>query len=279
MLGKKNRRTAEQIRHHYEVERRLAKQLRSASREERRHLYSFLYEELFRLVPDHPQLRQKRSQERQRKNVKDKMNILQKLGLDKSKTYLEIGPGDCTLAFHVANFVDKAYAVDVSETITKASAVPSNFKLFLSDGCSIPVPDGSVDIVFSSHLMEHLHPDDAHEQLQNIYKSLAPAGVYLCITPNRLTGPHDISGYFDSEATGFHLKEYTITELSALFKEAGFSKLRMYIGGKGVYMRFPMFPAILCERILEHLPRKMARLLTKTYPLRILLGIRLIGVK
>ena len=62
--------------------------------------------------------------------------------------------------------------------------------------------------------MEHLHPDDALEQLQNIYSALVPGGIYLCITPNRLSGPQDVSRDFDMVATGFHLKEYTISELS-----------------------------------------------------------------
>ena len=71
--------------------------------------------------------------------------------------------------------------------------------------------------------MEHLHPDDAVDQLKNIYNALVNGGKYICITPNRLTGPHDISKYFDNVATGFHLKEYTVTELSGLFREVGFS--------------------------------------------------------
>lgn len=62
--------------------------------------------------------------------------------------------------------------------------------------------------------MEHLHPDDAYEQLQEIYNALIPGGIYICITPNRLSGPHDVSQYFDSIATGFHPKEYTTVEMN-----------------------------------------------------------------
>ena len=52
-------RTPEQIREHYEIEKKLASQLRDATREERRSLYSSLYDELFRRVPSHPQLTDK----------------------------------------------------------------------------------------------------------------------------------------------------------------------------------------------------------------------------
>jgi hypothetical protein len=57
--------------------------------------------------------------------------------------------------------------------------------------------------------MEHLHPEDALEQLQKIRRTLARGGVYVCITPNRVNGPHDVSGLFDDEARGLHLREYS----------------------------------------------------------------------
>ena len=71
--------------------------------------------------------------------------------------------------------------------------------------------------------MEHLHPDDAIVQLTNIKNALTNGGKYICITPNRINGPHDISRYFDKEASGFHLKEYTFTDLNKIFKNIGFS--------------------------------------------------------
>lgn len=276
--SKKEQRTEKQLREHYEIERKLADRLRNAPRNERRTLYTSLYEELYRLIPHHPQLTRKRSPEQQQEAVKNQMKILSRL-LDENKSFLEVGPGDCALAFHVANFVTELYAVDVSKTITEASNIPRNFKLFLSDGCSIPVPKNSIDIIYSDQLMEHLHLEDAYDQLKNIFKALAPGGVYLCITPNRLNGPHDISKYFDTVATGFHLKEYTITELSILFKNVGFSKVMMYIGVKGKYIRFPILPAVLCESVLERLPNRLRQILANTKPIRALIDIRLIGVK
>ena len=87
--------------------------------------------------------------------------------------------------------------------------------------------------------MEHLHPDDASEQLTNIYEILINGGIYVCVTPNWLSGPHDISKYFDLVAKGFHLKEYTNTDLSNLFKRVGFSQVRAYLGAMGIYIRIP----------------------------------------
>ena len=56
----------------------------------------------------------------------------------------------------------------------------------------------------------------ALEQLQNIHRSLADDWLYICITPNRLDGPHDVSQYFDGVARGFHMKEYTTAALARL---------------------------------------------------------------
>ena len=132
--------------------------------------------------------------------------------------------------FALAEQVRQVYGLDVSETITQRVSLPSNFKLILSDGTSVPLPPESVDVAYSNQLMEHLHPDDALEQLEGIWCALRPGGVYICITPNGLSGPHDISAHFDSVATGFHLKEYTVAELSQLFRKVGFRKVQTLFG-------------------------------------------------
>ena len=49
-------RTQEQLRQHFEIERELAAKLKNASAAERKSLYNEVYDELFRRVPDHPQL-------------------------------------------------------------------------------------------------------------------------------------------------------------------------------------------------------------------------------
>ena len=272
-------RTIEQLREHYEIERELADRLRNASQLERRHLYSLVYDELFRRVPDHPQLTRKSSREETTVAVSIQMKFIKPF-LGKESTFLEVGAGDCALSFEVARFVKQVYAVDVSDELTKSLTQPQNFHLALSDGSTVPVPPNSLDVAYSNQLMEHLHSDDAFEQLQNIHRALIPGGVYICITPNRLSGPHDISRYFDPVATGFHLKEYTTLELSNLFRKVGFSQVRAYVGGKGTYIRFPAFPIFLCETLLAKLPYPLRRTIALILPFRLLLGsVRLVGKK
>ena len=195
-------RSLDQIRQHYLIEKELATRLRTATRAERRHLYTEVYDELFRRVPDHPQLALKLNEKLRRRTSAERLELL-KSYLKPSSTYLELGSGDCSLALEIAQQVRKVYAVDVSREITRDMTLPDNFELIISDGSSIPVPDDSIDLAYSDQLMEHLHIEDAREQLQNIHRVLAPGGRYICITPNRLSGPHDVSRNFDDVATGF----------------------------------------------------------------------------
>jgi len=277
-ISNSEQRTLNEIKEHYKIEKKLASRLRNSTRKERKYLYSAIYDELFQRVYNHPQSKRKFDIKYQAQIVKKQMRLLKRF-LNLETKFLEVGAGDCALAFKVAKFVKKVYGVDVSKEIAKSDSGPINFNLFISDGCSIPVLQNSIDIVYSNQLMEHLHPDDAIKQLQNIYKALVPGGIYLCITPNRLNGPHDISKYFDEVATGLHLKEYMATELASLFKRIGFSKIRVLIGVKGLFFSFSIFPIKLVESLLQKLSLSLSRKISRSYPIRIILGIKLIGIK
>jgi len=270
-------RTQEQLQEHYLIERELAERLRRAPRSQRRGLYCDVYDELFRRVLHHPQLHRANGAPRQRE-VDDLIALLRNY-LTSSTVMMEIGAGDCELAIRAAAMVKKVYAIDVSEQITRGVTCPANFQLVLSDGCSIPVPQGSIDVAVSNQLMEHLHPDDALEQLHNIYRSLAPGGVYVCITPNRVYGPHDVSKYFDHVATGFHLLEYTARDIRRLFASAGFSEIRFFAGARGLFLRIPFRLISLVEAILGALPQDFGKRIAQTAPMRALLGLRVAAMR
>jgi hypothetical protein len=108
---------------------------------------------------------------------------------------------------------------------------------------------------------------------------LKPGGVYVCVTPNRLGGPYDISRSFDSVATGLHLKEYTITDSSALFRSVGFGRISAYIGARGVYLRPPLVVMRAFEATLGILPHEWRQSFCDTKPMRPMMMIRLVGTK
>ncbi len=290
-------RTPERIRAHYEIEVKLADRLREASPDQRRGLYGRVYDELFGHVPDHPQLTRRAEPADQTGHASEQVGLLRQF-LPPGGTYVEIGAGDCATVRLVAAFAKSVRAVDVSAEIMPAD-LPRNVEVALTDGVSIPVPPGSADLIYSNQLMEHLHPDDAHEQLRNIAQSLKPGGRYICITPNRLTGPHDISRGFDRHARGFHLHEYTHAELTRACLDAGFRRVRVLERPRGrafshllklvatanhraanALMRageralvLPLGPYLFVERIAGALPRGVRDLRL----LRRLLGIRIIA--
>lgn len=141
------------------------------------------------------------------------------------------------------------------------------------------MPPESIDISYCNDFLEHLHPDDVVEQLQNIHKALAPGGIFISITPNSLNGPHDISRYFDKVATGLHLKEYTTTELYFLLKSIGFSRVKTFIKIKENYFGFPLWLIILTEKLLLSLPYSVRIILSRKLPIRILLPNIIVGFK
>lgn len=275
--------TLEQVKEFYEIEKQLASKLRNSTKEERQkqHLYTSLYDELYRRVPCHPQLTQKRNPEDAARGVARTMRFLSHF-LNPNVVFLEVGPGDCSLSLEVAKHVKQVYAVDVSNEITKDLTLPPNFKLVISDGVSIPVAENSVNIIYSDQLMEHLHPDDAIDQLHNICKALTPGGVYICRTPSRLSGPHDVSQCFDEVATGFHLKEYSITDLYKLFRTVGFTKISIEKNFKGIHVKIPLFSLTrfavkVIEKFISKLPFDWRRKIAKTSI--ILNGITIVGQK
>lgn len=270
-------RAADRLRAHYQIERELADRLRNASRDERSRLYSSVYDELFQRVPDHPQLTKRADPTIRATEVAREIQLLEPF-LTKETRFLEIGAGDCALSLALAPRVHRVWALDVSEAITRAASPPENFKLVLSDGCSIPIASNSLDMAYSNQLMEHLHPDDATAQLEEIARVLVPGGRYLCITPHRYSGPHDISKFYDSKATGLHLKEYTVRELGQLLRTAGFHSVQIVVRALGRRRVATSKLATTLEAALRPLPYRLRHRLALS-PLRAILGLTVVATR
>jgi SAM-dependent methyltransferase len=260
---------------HYEIEKELATRLRESSREERKTLYVSLYDEFNQRVPIYTEAIGEQASQVTSVMASPQWRFLRRF-LHKDTVFLEIGAGTCAISLATAGFVKKVYALEVSKEVTKHVQKPENFELILFDGFSMPVPAESISVAYSDQVMEHIHPDDAYEQLAHIYNALAHGGIYICITPNRLNGPHDISRHFDRVATGFHLKEYTNSELSALLKQVGFSQVKAYIGVPALYVRVPLVLLRIQEGLLDRLPHTLSRTIAR---MSLSWCVRLVGVK
>lgn len=266
--------TPDRVRRHYDIEKKLADRLRHSTAAERPELYPKVYNELFSQVPELGESNDEESMRYARQNFK-----LLKRFLKPSTVFLEIGAGNGDLSRLVAPHVKRLVALEVSEETIARFVPPANTTVVLSKGVDIPVEAGSIDCAFSTQVLEHIHPDDALMHIENVAKTLKPGGMYVCKTPHRYSGPHDVSWHFDLEATGLHLKEYTIGEMVDLFKQGGLTRCSVYYGGKGFYIPFPIALARIVERFVALVPLKYRRKVARFYPLRALFGITLVGRK
>jgi SAM-dependent methyltransferase len=271
-------RTEAQIREHYELEKHLAARLRNATREERKHLYGQVYDELYSWLPHHPRHRLSQSSERKAAQVESQLAMLRPF-LNGDLTVLEVGPGSCHTLRVVAGQVRRAIGVDVAVATTSREGFPSNLELLQFDGINIPLPLESVDLVYSMSVMEHLHPDDAVDQLRSIVRVLKPGGFYVLHTPHRYIGPTDVSKYFDDIATGFHLKEWTWRELKAAMNAAGFTNLRVNTYFKGRAMFLAPGWAVLLELAIGVFPAARRRRMMNHWAVNRVLDIRLVAGK
>ncbi len=269
-------RSPERLRAHYEVEAVLAARLRASHPGERNVLYSQLYAELFARLPDHPQHRIDPA--KRRRNTSNQVTFLRH-HLRPGDTYVEIGCGDAAVTQALAPFVQTAIGVDVTPVLIDRTEAPANFRFVHTNGTDLPLDTGCADLVYSNQVMEHLHPDDAEQQLREVCRVLKPGGAYICSTPSRITGPHDISCYFGHEPTGFHMREYDHATLAAMFRAAGFRSARAHITLKGRRLTVPVAPVGLVEQLVVRLPRAVRTRLTGIGPVRNLAGVVLIGRK
>jgi SAM-dependent methyltransferase len=271
-------RTVDRLRLHYLVERQLAERLRRAPRAERRTLYRDLYHELLRQVPDHPQLtRPQRSADRE-SALSARLRLVDRF-VRPNSVFMQIGAGDFDVSLAVAHRVRHVFAVDMSGDLGGERALPANCEAVPCRGPEMPVAPGHVHVAFSDELFEHLHPADAREHAANVYRALAPGGIYVCTTPNRVSGPHDISKYFDTQARGFHMQEYTAWEMAGLLRAAGFARVGLLLGVRGRFAPLPLLPVRALEQTLLALPTGARTRLARGGLVRRLLGITLCAFK
>ncbi len=272
----------DRLRHQYRIERELAQRLRMAPRGARRRLYREVYNEFLRAVPAYRATAKKRPAQPPAVEVLLQAALLQSF-LSQKALVVEIGAGDCALASYLAPRVARMIALEVCEEVLPELDLAENLSPILSDAQCLALPSESVDLAYSCHVLEHLHPEDAPEHMKEVRRVLKPGGAYICVTPNRLLGPHDVSKYFDDQPSGLHLQEYTHDELARLFRKSGFVKVRVLRGLGRPPTPWPIWPYRLLEYPLNLSPvavrRRIMKLLGGQPPFRPLEQVKLVGEK
>jgi SAM-dependent methyltransferase len=95
----------------------------------------------------------------------------------------------------------------------------------------IPLPDSSVNCVYSAHFFEHLSPEDGKRLFQDVRRVLKPEGVLRVNVPDA-----EDSGYGLDKDRGWYSQHrcmYDWNSLERALKEAGFSEVLRYNSSQG----------------------------------------------
>lgn len=254
----------EKRRRHYELEKRLAERIRCAPASDRARIAGEAMDTIFREIPWHPLLTLP-GDEYHKRLARKIAEFSRWVPYGKDILDIGCGKGEMTAAFAARS--NSCTGIDVSAEILKDAPKDANVTYLVMDAVKLDLPDSSFDVALSSQLIEHLHPQDVPNHFREVSRVLRPGGRYVFNTPNRISGPWDVSRYFDDVATGFHLKEWTYSELVAVLREAGFGRIAsqalpsslgwgslFWLGRRGVWWK------LLCERICATIPRKGLRL-------------------
>jgi 2-polyprenyl-3-methyl-5-hydroxy-6-metoxy-1,4-benzoquinol methylase len=257
------------------LERELAKKLLHTTVNERKTAYKKLYSEFFDKFP--------KASYDSIGNITHKIEWQMKFlkpFLHQNSFFVEIGAGNCLLSLEVSKKVKQVVAYEVAESVPHIDNIPQNFCLKVFDGVDFHELDNSIDLVYSNDVFEHLHIEDTFHHVNQYYKMLNKGGKLVIVTPNSLTGPHDISRNFSTKPEGFHMKEYTYLELREILVSNGFRKIKAFAGHKKLsYFTINIRLIIALEKIYSTLSLSLRYKLKNNPILLKLFAIKIVGEK
>ena len=213
--------TKAQVFHHLALEGRLTRELIASTPDDRwevfERAYSQLYSELSWLNTHDDNPPDERMLRRWSKLIRRKSRIF------------EVGSGKAALLKHLNKQGHQCVATEITRERGVRHAAGADIEWHTTDGVHLDEfePAAEYDLVISTQVIEHLHPDDLLDHLRGAKAILKPGGAYMFDTPHRGTGPHDLSqvlGY--SRPRFMHLKEYDYPELGAALDAAGYGKIK-----------------------------------------------------
>lgn len=129
------------------------------------------------------------------------------------------------------------------------------------------------DAIIACDVLEHIPLPAVDAFLTSVSTLLRPGGSLVLVTPNALSGPHDLTSDFAPDARtplGLHLHEYRLAELRRHLRRAGFgrfrsvSMLRSLVPGAAPSTSMGSFWAkCLLELPLAPAPRRLRRLVVE----------------
>lgn len=216
--------TEEMILEHWELEKRLTRELLESHSGNRWQVFDRCYSELYSELGWLNELVDADESRNKVRRLEKWHNVI---GAPPQKIY-EIGSGKAELISFLAQkgFTCKATEITQQRGQTCAEEVP-NLTWGISDGIHLDrfEPLDYYDVVISNQVIEHLHPDDVVDHFEGAWAILSRGGRYIFSVPHRCAGPADVSSVFGcDEPRGMHLREYTYGELRDICYRTGFRK-------------------------------------------------------
>jgi SAM-dependent methyltransferase len=164
--------------------------------------------------------------------VVDLLQQQRRAGIEPSLFEIGYGPGVLLRRVYDAGF--PVAGIEVSSAMQRLAhdALPSSIhpRVLLGDFLdrNLSADEGRFSLVYWNDVCEHVPPDEILDYLWKIHKLLAPGGCLVTLTPNWHVRPSDVTFDFRGprvDPAGFHLKEYTLNEMTALLRAVGFSRV------------------------------------------------------
>jgi 2-polyprenyl-3-methyl-5-hydroxy-6-metoxy-1,4-benzoquinol methylase len=240
--------------HHYETEKQYARQILETRKgsDERRQLFQHAYSDVIgniieRYDPGGGET-----------NYTDTVVGIVKSLLSSSKPetkIFDLGCGSGHLLVALAKDGFNVYGIDVSEASiveAKRDLAPFAKSDRVQHGDVLDYkPPTKFDVIVMDNVIEHLVPDETADILAKCYEMLDEEGYLIVLTPHSFSGPHDVSKHFlpfGAKAEGFHLKEFSFTDMNQSLMNAGFQEV----------WGFPFHPRLLGKYHLTPRPSEWA---------------------
>jgi SAM-dependent methyltransferase len=210
-------------REQFQFERELRARILLSPAAARQAVISQAYGELFERFPDHAVFLN--TAERRREMGRLAAGMIAPLARPGWRV-LEIGCGRGDALEALAHAGLTCVGIEPSRHMIDVCGERSLVTVVYGTADRLEFPPESFDLLFSQQVLEHLHPDDVPVHFREAWRVLRPGGVLAIETPNRRTGPQDISRGFTRTAEGLHLKEWSFRELIREYRNAGFVRPR-----------------------------------------------------
>lgn len=111
------------------------------------------------------------------------------------------------------SIADHAPGMDAAARLHKQLAI-DNVKLIPCSAEELPFEDSSMDMVFSSHVLEHI--PNQQKALEEIYRVLKPGGYHVCIVPVRFEKLYAFISFYS------YLTKATLIRIKKMFSKDKF---------------------------------------------------------